>query len=96
MNILQYYVIRDTMLEVKRILVVGNSKIKGYNDVCAICRESNTLACIGCQVTVLDTTCTKLMGDCGHVFHEHCISKWVNDHPSCPLCNGRWTSGKNV
>lgn len=24
--------------------------------------------------------------DCGHVFHESCIEKWINTNPSCPIC----------
>lgn len=24
--------------------------------------------------------------DCGHTFHEHCIQKWINTSPSCPIC----------
>lgn len=84
------------MLKIKDILVIGHPSINGYNDVCAICREHNMMICIGCQANSTNTECYRLMGNCGHVFHAHCIQKWTNDHPTCPLCNKIWTNVKKV
>jgi hypothetical protein len=42
--------------------------------------------------TLVDTTCSicleesKYQAKCGHFFHEHCIAKWIEKNPTCPLC----------
>jgi hypothetical protein len=23
---------------------------------------------------------------CRHLYHRHCLSRWVQSHPNCPLC----------
>ena len=49
------------------------------------------MPCINC---VGDTTateeCTRAVGKCGHVYHRHCIDKWLKDHTECPLCEVTW------
>jgi RING-box protein 1 len=84
------------MLEVESVLIVGRPSIKCYNDACAICRENNMNACISCQLQSECVSCHRILGNCGHVFHEHCISKWVKDHPNCPICNQMWVNPKKV
>lgn len=83
------------MLEVDSVLIVGRASIKCYNDACAICRENNMTSCISCQLDS-NFNCRSILGTCGHVFHEHCISKWIKDHPNCPICNQVWLNPKNV
>lgn len=32
--------------------------------------------------------CDKLEStSCGHVFHQRCISKWLKNADTCPMCN---------
>ena len=30
------------------------------------------------------------VGACGHVFHTHCLTRWLERRPVCPLCNATW------
>ena len=46
----------------------------GPEDCCAICLNSLT--------EVAD--CVAL--ECRHVFHAPCVTTWIAEHPSCPLC----------
>ena len=31
--------------------------------------------------------------DCS-AFHKHCVAKWLQKHPVCPLCNQEWEYAK--
>eukprot|EP01062_Namystynia_karyoxenos_P036559 TRINITY_DN26639_c0_g1_i1.p1 TRINITY_DN26639_c0_g1~~TRINITY_DN26639_c0_g1_i1.p1 ORF type:complete len:515 (+),score=139.16 TRINITY_DN26639_c0_g1_i1:88-1545(+) len=33
---------------------------------------------------------------CDHVFHEHCVSPWLRDHGSCPMCRAALPSGPSA
>lgn len=63
-------------------------------DNCAICRNHIMDKCIECQsvqeMTNIDENCTIAWGKCSHVFHMHCISKWINTRKVCPLDNRPW------
>lgn len=34
--------------------------------------------------------CAVAWGQCGHVFHFHCILRWVEQKSICPLCGQMW------
>lgn len=63
-------------------------------ETCAICRNHIMDKCIECQsiheTTNVDESCTIAWGKCSHVFHLHCISKWLNARQVCPLDNSGW------
>lgn len=63
-------------------------------DNCAICRNHIMDKCIECQsvqeMTNVDERCTIAWGKCSHVFHMHCISRWLNTRQVCPLDNRNW------
>lgn len=63
-------------------------------DNCAICRNHIMDKCIECQSvqerTNVDENCTIAWGKCSHVFHMHCISRWLNTRQVCPLDNRNW------
>lgn len=63
-------------------------------DNCAICRNHIMDKCIECQsvqeMTDYDGTCSIAWGKCSHVFHMHCISRWLNTRQVCPLDNRQW------
>lgn len=63
-------------------------------DDCAICRNHIMDKCIECQSTQetsnREENCIIVWGKCSHVFHLHCISRWLNTRKVCPLDNSKW------
>ena len=62
-------------------------------DTCAICKNQVQDPCIQCQSlqdSGKQTTCEIAWGVCNHTFHNHCISKWLQNRPVCPLDNRNW------
>jgi hypothetical protein len=57
--------------------IAANFKLQ--DGECAIClrgfREGHITECIPFEIR-----------NCGHVFHRHCIAKWLGREPSCPVC----------
>lgn len=41
--------------------------------------------CIICM-EVFESSAGGKQVPCGHVFHSCCITQWISDHNSCPLC----------
>lgn len=71
------------------------SSWKVETGMCSICRNLVEGPCIACQ-TEGDITkeCYLWWGKCGHVFHEHCISRWTVSRKVCPLDNQPWQQNK--
>ena len=55
-------------------VVLVDKSLLQRNSACSICMESFNLAE---ELTVLG---------CTHVFHKHCISRWLELKGSCPYC----------
>ena len=65
----------------KRIIVPSNQE-------CPICWHSIQGPSLsnfskGLQSTIVITKC-------GHAFHQDCISSWISNNPSCPICSNKW------
>ena len=66
-------------------------------ELCAICRNHIMDICIDCQAgqnAAAAENCTVSWGQCSHVFHSHCISRWLSSRPVCPLDNQPWVLQK--
>jgi hypothetical protein len=58
-----------------------NCKAKSGSDYCG--RHKNHYECSICySVLNKEKTTTK----CGHVYCKECITKWLKDHDTCPVC----------
>lgn len=64
-----------------------------YSDlVCTICQDSITQIDSTCNIDVFVRELT-----CGHIFHDHCIWKWlVKNKAVCPTCNCDYSSHSNT
>ncbi|KAG8346145.1 Ring finger domain [Trypanosoma vivax] len=40
--------------------------------------------------------CLIVWGACNHVFHHHCVSRWVRRRPLCPVCGATWKVSKTA
>ena len=38
----------------------------------------------------LNDKCCVVWGTCGHVFHYHCVSRWLQMRSMCPVCGRQW------
>ena len=73
----------------KMNLVANWSWQLGDNDHCTICMSPFECACPQCKFPGDD--CPPIEGRCGHIFHLHCIYKWLNSGTDkCPLDREIW------
>ncbi len=73
----------------KMSLVANWSWQLGDNEHCTICMNPFECACPQCKFPGDD--CPPIEGRCGHIFHLHCIYKWLNSGTDkCPLDREVW------
>ncbi|KDR68805.1 hypothetical protein GALMADRAFT_78157 [Galerina marginata CBS 339.88] len=63
----------------------------GEGDVCGICRVPYEGCCPSCKMPGED--CPLIWGQCTHVFHMHCLLKWIGTATSkqqCPMDRKAW------
>ncbi|KAK7675868.1 hypothetical protein QCA50_021200 [Cerrena zonata] len=64
-------------------------------DVCGICRVPYEGCCPSCKVPGDD--CPLIWGECSHVFHMHCLLKWIGTAASkqqCPMDRRPWVTAE--
>ncbi|GAW06248.1 anaphase-promoting complex subunit apc11 [Lentinula edodes] len=64
-------------------------------DVCGICRVPYEGCCPACKVPGDD--CPLIWGECSHVFHMHCLLKWIGTAASkqqCPMDRRPWVTAE--
>ena len=73
----------------KMSLVANWSWTLDNNDYCTICMNPFECSCPLCKFSGDD--CPPIEGKCGHIFHLHCIYKWLeNGTDKCPLDREIW------
>lgn len=60
------------------------------NEKCAICWNELSKNCLVCESERRDTVCIQVYGSCGHVYHNHCIKRWLRTRNVCPLDDEAW------
>ncbi|GAA5856391.1 hypothetical protein JCM5353_005648 [Sporobolomyces roseus] len=63
------------------------------DDVCGICRVAYDGCCPDCKIP--GDTCPPIWGECTHVFHMHCLLKWLATESSkqqCPMDRRPWVT----
>jgi hypothetical protein len=72
-------------LDIKTTLQGAHEADSEANDTCCICYEDYTTTTTTTTTTTNNATATKLR--CNHIFHQKCISTWIDKAgKSCPLC----------
>ena len=95
-------------MEIHSVNALGYWSWNVQNETCAICRNTIMECCVNCLASQerLDSEnptlslgnesrCPYQKGTCNHVFHQHCISRWLRTRFVCPLCNQEWSSQYN-
>ncbi|WAQ93089.1 hypothetical protein PtA15_18A146 [Puccinia triticina] len=62
-------------------------------DLCGICRVAFEVCCPDCKVPGDD--CPLIWGECTHIFHMHCLLKWIGQESSkqsCPMDRRPWVT----
>ncbi|KAH9448158.1 hypothetical protein MJO29_011456 [Puccinia striiformis f. sp. tritici] len=62
-------------------------------DLCGICRVAFEGCCPDCKVPGED--CPLIWGECTHIFHMHCLLKWIaqeSSKQSCPMDRRPWVT----
>jgi len=60
------------------------------SDTCGICRNPNVSRCINCISSNSTGECEPAKGSCGHMFHNHCLTKWLQKNNTCPIDSKTW------
>lgn len=47
----------------------------------------NDMAVIETDIII---NCSIVVGECKHLYHKHCIDKWIKKRDCCPLDNDKW------
>lgn len=65
------------------------------NDSCIICLLSYESPCSNCKI--LGKTCPLIKGKCKHIYHKHCVEKWLAEgKDECTLCRRKWEEDNSV
>jgi RING-box protein 1 len=88
---------RKPFFVIKEQLRIASWSFDINMDTCAICRNNIMDLCIECNASGLDVNSTKCLcysGTCNHVFHGHCITRWLKTRQVCPICDHPWETQK--
>ena len=70
-----------------------NNNIQKYDiktNTCPICHNILDTPCITCEHEKDNKECVLVTGKCSHIYHYHCIKKWLIVKPLCPMDDYLW------
>lgn len=76
--------------QITKLQAVYVSSWAKSQESCAICKSLLINPCVICEANESTDPCPYQEGECGHIYHLHCISKWIQQQPNCPICGQRW------
>lgn len=81
--------------ELQSVIWDGNNMVhlkwSPQKEKCAICRNGMTELCIACESLKRSMDCHVSWGTCNHVYHNHCIIRWLRFRPRlCPFDSSQW------
>ncbi|KAI9003912.1 anaphase-promoting complex subunit 11 [Hyaloraphidium curvatum] len=73
-------------------VAVWKWNVSDDDDVCGICRNAFDGCCPDCKVP--GDECPLIWGRCRHVFHLHCLLKWLQQdaRQQCPMDRQVWAT----
>lgn len=82
----------EQMFKVKNWNAEGLWSWDAEAENCVLCRNPTMDLCIECKAdkSSKEKNCVLAWGKCNHVFHLHCILRWLKRRPVCPLDNVKW------
>ena len=83
------------MLSIKSVNLRGTWNLETINEDCPICQCNIIESCVECSSNN-KVDCISVMGECSHVYHLHCIERWIKTKNVCPLDNKEWHYKKPV
>ncbi|EAX99564.1 hypothetical protein TVAG_104450 [Trichomonas vaginalis G3] len=78
-------------LKITKISAVYQEINSRVTDNCGICKTPLGEPCNNCAIQGT-TECPVEEGICGHAFHKHCLTQWLNTSRLCPTCGRNWES----
>lgn len=82
----------ERMKSTKATKTIVLAKDVDFNiDACAICTNPLKDRCMTtCEALGNQGACDTMKGECGHIYHGHCITNWLKKHEICPLDDEIW------
>lgn len=70
----------------KKVLQSLPKFVYGPAFVAENCGKQFAVDCAICLAEYVDGDEIRMLPQCGHAFHVHCIDTWLGSHSSCPSC----------
>ena len=66
----------------RQLAALPKRRFKGATDAL----KGDDATCVICQDEYEEGDELSLLPGCAHTFHEACVTRWLKDKPSCPVC----------
>ena len=87
--------VQQKTFEIESAQIFASWSFKSSSKDCNICRNCLESPCVECETNTNISSCVVSNAKCGHVYHKHCIDKWVSQQkytPLCPICKSPYAT----